>query len=92
MRFTIRDLLWLMVVVGLFAALVLTRAQFRSMQAEIERQRERLLWADIGILRLAEGWKQDSPEKIDIEDDYINIRYDKNGETYGESLRRPRAP
>jgi len=87
-RFTIRDVLWLMVVVGLATALAATRLQFVSMQQEIDHQRERLLYADVAIMDLAEGWKKDRPDRIEFDGDFITI----NGDEVGMSFGRPRRP
>jgi len=67
-RFTIRDVLWLTVVVTLACALAVTRAQFRSLRSEIDQQWARTLDAGGQITMLIEGWKKDLPHRLTIED------------------------
>jgi hypothetical protein len=86
-RFSIRDVLWLTVVVGLAVALAVTRAQFSSMRTEIEHQSERLFHADSNIRYLSEGWQKDRPDRIELEDDYITINGDDVRMSFGRPLR-----
>ena len=88
LRFTIRDLLWLMVVVGVGCVIVHQRAKISTLEATIDHQDTRLLWADINIMTLVEGWQKDRPDRIKIEDDYINIMEDGwMREAFGRPLR-----
>jgi hypothetical protein len=86
-RFTIRDVLWLTVVVGLGVALTMSRSQGRTMRSEIEFQSERLFWADANILTLAEGWQKDMPNRIEIEGDWIAINHENGTQQFERPLR-----
>jgi hypothetical protein len=86
-RFTTRDLLWLMVVVGMGCGLAIQHATVRSMRSEIEFQHERLMWADLNIKSLAEGWKRDRPDRIEFERDFINVNEDQSRWSFGMPLR-----
>jgi hypothetical protein len=86
-RFTIRDVLWVMVVVGLGCVIVVQHSKITSMHLEIDHQRERLLCANDNIDQLAKGWQQDRPDRIETENDYITVNGDKGRWSFGMPLR-----
>jgi hypothetical protein len=77
-RFSIRDLLWLMVVVACATALLITHAQFNAMRKEIGYQRDRLLYSEAVIADLAEGWQKDRPDRIEFDGDSIIVNGDQS--------------
>ena len=86
-RFTIRDMLWLTVVVAMSCVIFAQRSKIASMYLVIEHQEERLLYADYNIGELAKGWQRDRPDRVEFEDDYITVNSDDVRWSFGKPLR-----
>jgi len=74
-RFTIRDVLWLMVVVGMGIALVMENSLSRTQKAKLAHQRDLLKWQ----LESTEELLSDRGVKLTLEDSGVSIEGNFSG-------------
>jgi hypothetical protein len=86
-RFTIRDVLWLTVVVAMGCVIVAQRAKLSAMHSEIGHQFERLSYAHSNLKMIAAEWKKDNPDRVEIADDWITVNGNDARWSFGLPLR-----
>lgn len=72
-RFTIRDLLWLMVVVGLALAFAAERYRSAGLRSELAESANTVWACEENFIELARIWKACDPEMVTFRDDRIEI-------------------
>jgi hypothetical protein len=75
-RFTIRDVLWLTVVVGLALTCGIQHYRTKSLRSDLERSKSRLSGAREQLYRLAALWKRAGSARVTINNDYIIVDMD----------------
>jgi len=73
-RFTIRDVLWLMVVVGLVLTAIAERYRSARLQSELWESASKVQDCEERFVELALSWQARAPEMVTIGDEEIEIK------------------